>query len=172
MPDLYATITEADDAAVERVGHAMEVSAADPQLRSMLADYLSDLALPARASVLEVGCGTGAIARALVDWPGVAEVIGVDPSPILLKIARDLGRESANLSFQEGDGRSLPFAEASFDAAVLHRVLSHVPLPEQALAETFRVLRPGGRLAVFDGDHATITLATGDNDPLQACLRR
>jgi hypothetical protein len=37
------------------------------------------------------------------------------------------------------------------------------------VAEVFRVLRPGGALAVFDGDYATITLATGEHDPLQMC---
>ncbi|HEX6015764.1 MAG TPA: hypothetical protein VFY87_28960, partial [Geminicoccaceae bacterium] len=38
------------------------------------------------------------------------------------------------------------------------------------LAEAFRVLRSGGRLAVFDGDYSTITLATGEHDPLQVCV--
>jgi hypothetical protein len=53
---------------------------------------------------------------------------------------------------------------------VVHRVLSHVPGPEQVLGQAFRVLRPGGWLAVFDGDYATITLATGEFDPLQVCV--
>jgi ubiquinone/menaquinone biosynthesis C-methylase UbiE len=108
----------------------------------MIAAYLADLAGDAR--VLEVGCGTGAIARELVTWPGVGEVLGVDPSPILLDRARKLGAGIDNLSFQEGDGRRLSLPDAAFDAVVL----SHVPGPEDVLAEAFRVLRPGGRLAV------------------------
>jgi hypothetical protein len=56
------------------------------------------------------------------------------------------------------------------DAVVLHRVLSHVPEYDTILAEAHRVVRGGGQLAVFDGDYATITLATGDNDPLQTCV--
>jgi arsenite methyltransferase len=170
MPDVYAVITEVDEAVVDQVADAIEVSAADPQHREMVADYLTDLALGDDARVLEIGCGTGAIARTLAGWPGVGAVLGVDPSPLLLAKARELSAGIANLSFAAGDGRHLSLAAGSFDAVVVHRVLSHVPGPEQVLAETFRVLRAGGRLAVFDGDYATITLATGDPDPLQTCV--
>jgi hypothetical protein len=45
-----------------------------------------------------------------------------------------------------------------------------VPGPEGALVEAFRVLRPLGWLAAFDGDYATTTVALGDHDPLQACV--
>jgi SAM-dependent methyltransferase len=60
--------------------------------------------------------------------------------------------------------------DGSYDVAVIHRVLSHAPAPERLLGEAFRILRPGRRLAVFDGDYATITLATGEHDPLQVCV--
>jgi len=72
-----------------------------------------------------------------------------------------------NVSFEEADGRQLPMDEEMFDAAVLHRVVSHIPKPERLLAQASRVLRPGGSLALFDGDYATITVANGDDDPLQ-----
>jgi ubiquinone/menaquinone biosynthesis C-methylase UbiE len=42
--------------------------------------------------------------------------------------------------------------------------------PDRALAEVFRVLRPDGWLAAFDGDYATTTVALGDHDPLQVCV--
>ena len=57
----------------------------------------------------------------------------------------------------------------AFDVVVVHQTLSHVPQPECLLAEAFRVLRPSGWLAVFDGDYATATVATGDGDPLETC---
>jgi ubiquinone/menaquinone biosynthesis C-methylase UbiE len=136
----------------------------------MVRSYLGDLALDGEARVLELGCGTGAISRELARWPGVGEVVGVDPSPILLAKARELGADRGNLSFAEGDGRRVALVSESFDAVVLHRVLSHIPAPEEVLAESFRLLRPGGRLAVFDGDYATITLARGPVDPLQSCV--
>lgn len=170
MPDVYAVITDVDATAVDRVAEAMETSAADPQHQAMVHAYLSDLALPAGARALEIGCGTGAIARALAAWPGIGEVMGVDPSPRLVERARDLAGALANISFAVGDGRDLDLEDAAFDLVLLHRVLSHVPSPEQVLAEAARVLRPGGSLVVFDGDYATITVATGHADPLQACV--
>jgi ubiquinone/menaquinone biosynthesis C-methylase UbiE len=136
----------------------------------MVETYLSDLAVSTGARVLEIGCGTGAICRVLAGWRGVGEVLGVDPSPILLAKARQLSAGFGSLSFEEADGRDLPLADGSFDAVVLHRVLSHVPGPERVLTEAFRVLRPGGWLVAFDGDYATITLATGELDPLQLCV--
>ena len=169
MPDIYATITETDPATAEQLAGAMELRATDQQQRAFLQAYVADLALPAGARVLEIGCGTGAIARVLATLPAVAEVVGSDPSALLLAKARELGANIANLSFREDDGRALSLPDASFDAVVLHTVLSHVPQPERVLAEAFRVLRPGGRLAVFDGDYATITFAAGRSDPLECC---
>ena len=53
---------------------------------------------------------------------------------------------------------------------VFHTCLSHVPGPDKALTEAFRVLRPNGRLVILEGDYATTTVATGPEDPLQACV--
>jgi len=75
-----------------------------------------------------------------------------------------------NVTFREADGRSLPFEDEAFDAIVFDSTLTHVPGPERALAEAFRVLRPLGWLAAFDGDYTTTTVALGDHDPLQACV--
>jgi ubiquinone/menaquinone biosynthesis C-methylase UbiE len=170
MSDVYAHINEVDRSAVEQAARAMEISAADPQHIAMVESYLSDLPIPDRARVLEIGSGTGAICRLLARWRGVGTVLGVDPSPVLVAKAREMSTAFSNLEFQEGDGRSLPFEPESFDAVVLHRVLSHVPSPDGVLREAYRVLRPGAWLVVFDGDYATITLATGEFDPLQLCV--
>ena len=118
--------------------------------------------------MLEVGCGTGAVTRELAAWSGVAEVTGLDPSPTFLASA---GRQDppANARFVEGDARALQFPDRSFDVVVFHTTLCHVPDPERALDQAARVLRPGGWLAVFDGDYATATVAGGPADPLQAC---
>jgi ubiquinone/menaquinone biosynthesis C-methylase UbiE len=170
MPDVYANITSVAETIVEQIADVLELRAADAQQRVMREAYLSEVVLPPNARVLDVGCGTGALTRVLGKWPNVGAVVGVDPSPILLERARQRAATYSGLTFEEGDARALPFDGACFDLALFHTTLCHVPEPERALGEAFRVLRPGGWLAVFDGDYATTTVAIGDFDPLQACV--
>jgi SAM-dependent methyltransferase len=136
---------------------------------SLWSPYLADVAIPQGARVLEVGCGTGAVTRVLAAWPGVVAAVGVDPSPVFVAKARALGAGLATLAFEAADGRALPFACHTFDVVVFHTTLCHVPDPDALLHEAVRVLRPEGCLAIFDGNYATGTLATGAGDPLDAC---
>jgi ubiquinone/menaquinone biosynthesis C-methylase UbiE len=167
MPDVYATIAEADDDVQERLATVLELRAADPQQRAMLERYTARLELGPDAKLLEVGCGTGAISRYLATLPGVAHVTGVDPSPLFVERARELA--GGRIDFLVGDGRELELDDEQFDAVVFHTSLCHMPECERALAEAHRVLRPDGRIAVFDGDYATMTLAIDARDPLQSC---
>ena len=95
---------------------------------------------------LDVGCGAGALALALAAHVGA--VVGVDPVPELLALARD--RAPANATFLEGDGTSLAFDDGSFDLTGTVRTLHHVARPELVLAEMTRVTRPRGRMLVVD----------------------
>jgi len=168
MPDVYATIAEADAELQEQLAGVLELRAADPAQRAMLDEYAARLDLPDGAAVLEVGCGTGAISRRLSVLPGVARVTGVDPSAQFIARARELA-EGLPITFAVGDGRALDLPGEAFDAAVFHTSLCHMPDCELALDEAQRVLRPGGRIAVFDGDYATTTMARNERDPLQSC---
>jgi ubiquinone/menaquinone biosynthesis C-methylase UbiE len=120
------------------------------------AAYLGLLDIAAGERVLDVGCGSGAVTREIarrVGGTGLA--VGLDPSPALLAVARELAHESGvgdRVEFREGDALRLPFPDRSFDAAVCVTVLSHVPRGADAIPELARVLRPGGRLGVFDLD--------------------
>ena len=169
MPDVYSNIAALDTAMQDRLANVLETRGADRQQQELRRIFLADIQFPAGARVLEVGCGTGVLTRVIARWPGVGEVVGVDPAPSLLSRARALATELPNIRFEEADGRSLPFDAHSFDVVVFDSTLSHVPEPERALAEAHRVLRPLGWLATFDGDYSTTTVALGDHDPLQAC---
>lgn len=166
---MYSDLTELDVAAIEGLGQAMELRAADPVQQGFVESYMSRLALPEAARVLEIGCGTGAPPGSWPRRPGVGEVVGVDPLAPLLDRARELAAGINNLSFQPGRGEQLPVDDSSFDAVVIHTVLSHVPDPGSVLGEARRVLVEGGWLAVFDGDYATFSFALGANDPLEVC---
>lgn len=170
MPDVWANVTELDAAMQQRLAGVLESRGVDAQQQAMRSRFLSSIEFPALARVLEVGCGTGVLTRKLARWEGVQSVVGVDPAASLIREARTLSAELSNINYEEADGRSLPFDANAFDLVLFDSTLSHVPQPERALAEAFRVLRPTGILGVFDGDYATTTVAVCDNDPLQSCV--
>ena len=170
MPDIYVNPDAIPAAQLDDMKMSLERRAATPQQSAALQSYLGDVGFPENARVLDIGCGTGPQSRALAAWPGVGEVIGVDQLEPFLERARELASEIPNLSFQPADARNLPFEDDSFDVVVLHTLLTHVPGPEGVLAEVYRVLKPGGRVAIYDGDFSTMSVATSDADPLQGCI--
>ena len=96
----------------------------------------------------DLGCGTGQVSAALA--PFVASVIAVDRSVEMLNVAKRRLRECGNVEVRRGDLEALPIDAGALDAATLMLVLHHVPDPAAVLADTARVLRPGGRLLVTD----------------------
>jgi ubiquinone/menaquinone biosynthesis C-methylase UbiE len=95
--------------------------------------------------LLVIGCGTGAD---LAYVPAEVEVLAVDLTPAMLRQA--MAHARPGIEFRVMDGMALDLPDASFDAAILHMVLEVIPDPVRCLREAARVLRPGGRLAVFD----------------------
>jgi ubiquinone/menaquinone biosynthesis C-methylase UbiE len=84
-----------------------------------------------------------------------ARYVGTDITPAMLDRAKKRAQEQAlvrplNISFQLADSQALPFADNTFDAVVMHLILAVVPRPELALKEACRVLKPGGRIYIFD----------------------
>jgi ubiquinone/menaquinone biosynthesis C-methylase UbiE len=134
--------------------------------------YLGLLDIADGERVLDVGCGSGAVTRDIARRVGSRGLaVGLDPSPALLAVARQLARDAGlrdHVEFREGSALHVPFADASFDAVVCVTVLSHVPGAEAAIPEFVRVLRPGGRVGVFDLD----TDMTAFTHPDRALTRR
>jgi ubiquinone/menaquinone biosynthesis C-methylase UbiE len=113
--------------------------------------------------VLELGAGSGAN---FPHYPAsVGEVTAVEPEPYLRGRARRAAADAAAaISVEPGDADSLPGATASFDAGVVALVLCSVPDQHHALAELFRVIRPGGELRFYEHVIAS--------SPLEARLQR
>jgi ubiquinone/menaquinone biosynthesis C-methylase UbiE len=99
--------------------------------------------------ILDVGCGTGALAAALADRAG-AKVWGVEPSAEMRAVARS--RLPRSVGVREGAAEALPFREGWFDAVVFSLVV-HLVDRERAFAEASRVLRPGGSVVVATFAH-------------------
>ena len=96
--------------------------------------------------VLDVACGTGVLARALVDHVGPrGAVTGLDINEGMLAVAR---RQAPGIEWRQGAAESLPFADAAFDAVLSQFGLMFFADRPKAIREMLRVLRPGGRLAV------------------------
>ena len=115
-------------------------------------DRILDLALKGRDALdaLDAGCGTGFLSLELAGRGH--RVTGVDFAPAMLAEARRKAAErTASVRFEEADAEHLPFPPASFDLAISRHVLWTLPHPEGAIDEWIRMLRPGGRLVVIDG---------------------
>ena len=115
--------------------------------------FLDWLAVPDDRDWLDVGCGTGALTQSILEHAGPRSVKGVDPSPAFIEYAKARAG-GGRASFEVGDAQSLPFATASFDAAVSGLVLNFVPQPARAIAEMTRVVRAGGVVAAYVWDYA------------------
>jgi phosphatidylethanolamine/phosphatidyl-N-methylethanolamine N-methyltransferase len=95
-------------------------------------------------------CGAGS-GLDIPHLPPGPTVTALDLTPAMLRRARKRASSCRRaVSFVIGDVTALPFAATSFNAVVLHLILAVVPRPDLALAEAARVLRPGGRLLIFD----------------------
>jgi ubiquinone/menaquinone biosynthesis C-methylase UbiE len=113
--------------------------------------------------ILDVGCGPGFYCAELLDEVGAdGRIVGLDGSPHMLALARRRCEGHDNVEFHEADATALPVADASFDGAICVQVLEYVADTPSGLAELYRVLRPGGRVVVWDIDWATVSWHSAD----------
>jgi arsenite methyltransferase len=130
-----------------------------PDVVEQRREVLRVLAPVAGERVLDIGSGPGLLAGDLAAAVGPSgRVCGVDLSADMLALARarDLPAGCAPVEYLMAGAQGLPYPQDTFDLAVSTQVLEYVPDVAAALAEIYRVLRPGGRLLVLDTDWDSI----------------
>lgn len=171
MADPYADLANADPGMQERIAAAMAARCQEPAQIAMRRDYLGTVELAPGALAVELGSGTGHVTCDLIDMAGATRAIGLEPSEIMVDHATRFHGQRDDVSFRVGDAKATGLADASCDMVLMHTLLCHVPGPEDVLTEAARILRPGGILAICDGDYDTATTATGYFDPLEQVVR-
>lgn len=101
----------------------------------------------------DVGCGTGALAAAILADLNPRSLVGVDPAPAFLEQARQR-LDDPRVRLQQGDATGLPWASRALHATVSGLVLNFVGHPEAMVTEMERVTRPGGIVGLYVWDYA------------------
>jgi ArsR family transcriptional regulator len=113
-----------------------------------LAEMLMRLLPP--IAIADLGAGEGTLALMLAQR--AKYVIAVDSSEKMVDYGADVARRNGveNLQYRLGDLEGLPISDGEIDLALFHQSLHHALHPQRAVAEAFRILRPGGRIVVMD----------------------
>ncbi len=115
----------------------------------VLAERVSEI-VPPGGCVLEVAPGPGYLSIEIAKT-GQYQVSGVDISKTFVEIERANAQEAGvEIDFRQGDAANLPFEDARFDFVICTAAFKNFTRPARALAEMYRVLRPGGRVLVID----------------------
>lgn len=127
---------------------------------------LQDLNYDAGESLLEIGCGAGAILGILGRAFPAIKLAGIDLEHKQIEYARQ-HLDSLNISkvdLRVGDAVSLPWQDNSFDRLYAMWFLEHLPSPLQVLKEAKRVLKPKGTITITETDYRTILVTPESND--------
>jgi SAM-dependent methyltransferase len=123
-------------------------------LARLFADHVG---VAAGQTALDVGCGTGALTRVLVERLGASQVGAAEPSEAFLGIVRE---QLPGVDVRRGRAEELPFEDGRFDVVLAQLVVHFMADPVRGLREMARVSRPGGVVAANVWDHA------GNSGPL------
>jgi ubiquinone/menaquinone biosynthesis C-methylase UbiE len=145
--------TQAARAHFDRWSATYEQDRAARRLREIQTHALEMLELAPRDVLLDLACGTGAAVREAAAT--VPRAVGFDLSPAMIARARELATTLQNVEYVQGDvsGR-LPFADGEYSAILCTTAFHHFPHPQNTIAEMARVLAPGGRVVIADGNRS------------------
>ncbi|PIE70578.1 MAG: methyltransferase type 11 [Deltaproteobacteria bacterium] len=119
------------------------------------------LNLTAEDHYVEIGCGGGVLLRSVLETAAFGA--GIDHSPDMVDVSRENNAQAiaaGRAEIVQGDVAALPWEAGRFSAAASANMFFFVEHPQQALAEVFRVLRPGGRFAMITSARTLVTALT------------
>jgi ubiquinone/menaquinone biosynthesis C-methylase UbiE len=140
-----------EDPGYNEAGYAERYDAFRPQAPTVIVDILTRVSGVRRPRVVvDVGCGTGLSTRL---WAAHADrVIGIDPNPHMVRVARQHAWTAANVSYREGFGHDTRLPNECSDVVTCAQSL-HWMEPGPTFAEVARILKPGGVFAAYDYDY-------------------
>jgi SAM-dependent methyltransferase len=121
--------------------------------RLVAQEFIYWLALPEGSQWLDVGCGTGALSKTILETANPQKVKGIDRSEDYVEFARNR-IDDPRAEFDAGNAQELPVESETYDVAVSGLVLNFVPQPSQMIAEMARAVRKGGLVALYVWDYA------------------
>jgi len=154
MPETHTAYTDADT-----LIRALDAAETTPGAGTLRARSYQLLRLPPAATVVDVGCGTGRAVAELAEQG--ARAIGVDLDPTMLAAAR---RRFPDIDLRAADAANLPLDDGQAHGYRADKVYHMLPDPTAALAESRRVLAPGGRIVLLGQDWDTIVIDSDQPD--------
>lgn len=155
----------------EAASRRLELLYSTPDIVDQRRRTLDLLALRPGERVLDIGVGPGYLALEMANAVGPqGRVCGIDTSEAMLELARRRCAGPGGVELRLGDASDLPFADGGFDVAAAIQVYLYVADVDAALAELYRVLRPGGRAVVMDTDWGTAAWNCADPERLKRVL--
>jgi SAM-dependent methyltransferase len=153
----------------DKVARRLEAIYRTPDIAAQREATLKYLAPKPGEHVIDVGCGPGFLTRSLAEAVGpTGRVLGADLSEPLLAMAAARCAGLSWVRLQQGDARELDLPNDLFEAATCVQVLEYVRAVDGAIAELFRLLRPGGRAVIIDADWRALVWHSTD----EARMRR
>jgi ubiquinone/menaquinone biosynthesis C-methylase UbiE len=143
----------------EETSRRIEALYLTPEVVAQRSQVLKALALKRGEHVLDIGSGPGLLAREMASSVGrEGGVCGVDISEDMLAVSRKRCADQPWTAFRTADATHLPYRDEAFDAAVSTQVYEYIADVPAALAELYRVIRPGGRVLILDTDYGSLVI--------------
>jgi ubiquinone/menaquinone biosynthesis C-methylase UbiE len=166
--DLFGRTFDMDEQSLAVMAARLESRGKHTFFSQVIDDYMNALALSRDETILDLGCGTGVVARTIARRGDVkGRIVAMDISPYLVGLGKRFASEEGvggRIDFLTGDAHSIIEPEGKFDVVVMHTLVSHVVDPVTVIEEARRLLRPEGRIVIFDGDFASRVCATDAPD--------